>query len=590
MTIRTRLSLWFTVAALLPAVILVLFSVSEAGRRFRSRAIEELRQAQESGERELGQFGDEIAGTLERAVDSPIVEQFLLEVNGAGEQVPNLFLAAQEINSELGLGLDFLDFIRDDGTVLSSLQWKEFAGHRDLYWGQITGARDGGVIVGPVRVGERDRLALRVVHRRSGITVVGGVEVNQKLLSRFYTGARGLVYLIDRVNDRVLSEGLTDSERRMAGELARRIASDSAVLGGEAPKGRWSLSSGEYFVGAVPLAQGRGEAVGAVLFLYPTGELDEAVAGLLTTFSLAAAVGVGLALILGFLVSRNVAKPLRQLINGFELVALGDFSVRLRRGRRRDEIAGLFEEFNGMAEDLAELRERLMRTERVAAWQEVARKVAHEIKNPLSPIQLSIETLQKARERRHPEFESIFSESTETILEEVEKIRRIVQEFSDFARMPEPEFRPTDLREVFEKVLRLLTPRMGGIEVEKQFESLPPISVDEDQIAGLLTNLVLNAIEAMEGGGRLMLKLEWARQRARRGRWVRMLVADSGSGMSESVRRSIFAPYFTTKPEGTGLGLVIAQRIAEQHRGRISVESEEGGGTVVEVLLPEKRA
>jgi len=589
LTIRTRLSLWFTIAALLPAVVLVLFSVNEAGRRFRSRAIEELRQAQESGRRELEQFGDEIAGTLERAVDSPNVEQFFQRVNGAGEQFPNLFLAAQEINSDLGLGLDFLDLLRDDGTVLSSLQWKEFAGYKDIYWSQITAAPDGGVIVGPVRVGERDRLALRVVHRRSGLTIVGGMEVNQGLLTRFYTGARGLVYLIDRINDRVLSEGGTDSERRMAGELSRRIGSESPGLVAEEPGGRWSLSTGEYFVGAVPLAAGRGEAVGAILFLYPTGELDEAVAGLLTTFSLAAAVGVGLALILGFLVSRNVARPLRQLINGFELVALGDFSVRLRRGRRRDEIAGLFEEFNGMAEDLGELRERLMRTERVAAWQEVARKVAHEIKNPLSPIQLSIETLQKARERRHPEFESIFSESTETILEEVEKIRRIVQEFSDFARMPEPEFQPTDLRAVFEKVLRLLSPRMSCVEVEKRFEALSPVSADEDQIARLLTNLVLNAVEAMEGGGRLTLTLERVKQRARKRHWVRMLVADSGPGMSENIRRSIFTPYFTTKPEGTGLGLVIAQRIAEQHRGRISVESEEGRGTVVEVLLPEKR-
>jgi two-component system nitrogen regulation sensor histidine kinase NtrY len=588
-TIRTRLSLWFTVAALLPAVILVIFSVSEAGRRFRSRAMEELRQVQESGNLELQQFRDEIAGALQRALESQKVGQIIDTVTGEGEQIPNIFLAAEEINADMALGFDFLDFLRADGTVLSSLEWKEFAGHTDIYWRQIDATPEGGMLVGPVRVEERDRLALRIIFRRRGVTIAGGKALDENLLGRFYTGARSLVFLVDRVGGQVLSEGGTDAERRMAGELARRIATEPGVLEGGQAAGRWSLSAGQYFVRSIPLQEGKGATAGAVLFLYPSEELDEAIAGLLTTFTLAAAVGVGLALLLGFSVARNVAKPLRQLINGFELVALGDFSFRLKRGRRSDEIAGLFEEFNGMAEDLGELRERLMRTERVAAWQEVARKVAHEIKNPLSPIQLSIETLRKVHERRHPDFESIFKESTQTILEEVEKIRRIVQEFSDFARMPEPEFGEVDLSSAFEKVLRLLAPRMGGIKVERRFEELPPVSADEDQIARMLTNLVLNAIEAMTGSGRLVLVLERARPRSGRGRWVRIAIADSGPGMSEEVRRSLFTPYFTTKTAGTGLGLVIAQRIAEQHHGRISVASEEGRGTVVEVLMPARR-
>jgi two-component system nitrogen regulation sensor histidine kinase NtrY len=585
-TIRARLSLWFTVAALLPAVILVAFSVNEAGRRFRFRAMNELQQAQESGSQELRQFRDETAGVLQRAIESPRVSQFLDTVTGEGEHIPNVFLEAQEINATLALGFDFLDFLRDDGTVLSSLQWKEFAGHKDIYWQEISAVPEGGTLVGPVRVGERDRLALRIVFRRNGVTIVGGMEIDENLLARFYTGARGLVFLVDRVEGQVLSKDSTDAMRRMAEELSRRISAEPGILEGRQPAERWSLSGGEYFVCSIELDEGKGTTAGAILFLYSTEELDEAIAGLLTTFSLAAVVGVGLALLLGFTVSRNVARPLRQLINGFELVALGDFSIRLRRGWRRDEIAGLFEAFNGMTEDLSDLRERLMRTERVAAWQEVARKVAHEIKNPLSPIQLSIETLQKVYERHHPEFETIFRESTQTILEEVEKIRRIVQEFSEFARMPEPEFQEVDLREAFEKVLRLLAPRMGEVKVEKQFEELSPVRADLDQIERLLTNLVLNAVEAMKGIGRLTLTLERTRGRAGRGRWVRMAVADSGPGMSEEVRRSLFTPYFTTKQGGTGLGLVIAQRIAEQHRGRIAVASEEDQGTVVEVLIP----
>jgi nitrogen fixation/metabolism regulation signal transduction histidine kinase len=336
-------------------------------------------------------------------------------------------------------------------------------------------------------------------------------------------------------------------------------------------------------VGLVSI-DGSSSSAGEILFLYPRKELDEAVAGMITTFLLAAAVGVGLALVLGFLVSKGVAGSLQRMIHGFDLVALGDFSVRLKSGRR-DEVGELFEAFNVMAEDLASLQAQLARSERVAAWQEVARKVAHEIKNPLSPIQLSIETLQKARDRRHPEFESIFRDSTVTILEEVEKIRRIVKEFSDFARLPEPDMQPTDLKEIVERVARLCRPRLGGIELETELEELPPVTADPDQLSQMLTNLVFNSIEAMGGEGLLKISLERSGGSGGRAR-ARLLVSDTGSGMSEDVRREIFTPYFTTKPDGTGLGLVIAQRIVEQHRGRISVESEAGRGTTVEVILP----
>ena len=585
MTIRTRLAIWFTVAALLPAVILVAFSVGEAGRRFRIRAEEELQRAEERGQEELRQFRLELSSALRRALESSRVEALIDTATGTGERYPNLYLAAGEIGNELALGLDFLDFLRDDGTVLSSMQWKEFAGHRDPYWKELESLEDGAFILGPVRVFERDRLAMRVLYRRRGVTIVGGRAVDTSLLGRFSAGARGLVYLVDRVSERVLSAGGTDVERRLAAELTRRLVENSERI---EPGSRWHLSAGDFYVGAVELSSGgEGEPAGEIIFLYPSKELDEAVAGLLTTFTLAAAVGVAIALIMGFFVARNVAKPLGQLVHAFDMVSLGDFSPRLTR-RRRDELGNLIESFNGMAQDLETLRDQLIRTERVAAWQEVARKVAHEIKNPLSPIQLSIETLRKARERRHPEFESIFNESTLTILEEVEKIRRIVQEFSDFARMPEPVFEPTDLHQVAEKVVRLCRPLEVGIEVRWRVEPVPNIEADGDQIARLLTNLVLNAMEAMgESGGELTISIGLQRgQPPRDRRWVRIAVADNGPGMPEAVRRSVFTPYFTTKPDGSGLGLVIAQRIAEQHGGHISIDSVPGRGTVVEVLLP----
>jgi two-component system nitrogen regulation sensor histidine kinase NtrY len=293
-----------------------------------------------------------------------------------------------------------------------------------------------------------------------------------------------------------------------------------------------------------------------------------------------ASAGLLLALILGALAARRLSRPLQELAEGAQAVAQGDLERQLVV-RGRDEVGELMAAFNQMTADLKDSKERLVAAERVAAWQEIARRIAHEIKNPLFPIQTSIETLRKVRQKQHPDFEEIFDESTTTILEEVQRLKTIATEFSQFARMPKPSLAPCDLREVLGSVVTLY-----GVEVPVRSEvpeELPAVLGDREQLVQVFSNLVKNASEALAGReGRIAI-----RAAAREG-WVEVAVEDNGPGLSEEVQANIFTPYFTTKGAsgGSGLGLAIVHRIVSDHGGRIEARNVEAGGAVFIVQLP----
>jgi nitrogen fixation/metabolism regulation signal transduction histidine kinase len=227
-----------------------------------------------------------------------------------------------------------------------------------------------------------------------------------------------------------------------------------------------------------------------------------------------------------------------------------------------------------------------VQAERVAAWRELARRLAHDLKNPLFPIQLSLETLRRAAE---PEptasdarpFRELVRASSDTMLEALRSLRTIVAEFDEFARLPRPRFEPTDLNELAEQVLALYRPRAEGVRIERQLQAdLPLVPADRDLIARALGNLVANALDAMPGGGTLTVRTQAAPGHAR------LEVADSGPGLAEEERARAFAPYYTTKPGGTGLGLAIVQGIVADHHGRVEVHSEPGRGATFTIVLP----
>jgi two-component system nitrogen regulation sensor histidine kinase NtrY len=226
----------------------------------------------------------------------------------------------------------------------------------------------------------------------------------------------------------------------------------------------------------------------------------------------------------------------------------------------------------------------LMRAQKVAAWGEVARKLAHEIKNPLTPIQLSAQRVRKAWLKSDPEFEAVVTECTRAIVDEVEALKNLVDEFAQFARMPVATLRPASLHEVIAQALSLYDGLFPGIALERRLAGdLPPsLRLDFDQMKRAVINLVDNAIEATDGSGRIVVATEYDRAASR----VRLSVSDDGPGVAASDRDQLFVPHFSTKKRGSGLGLAIVSRIVQEHLGEVRVEDNQPRGARFVIELP----
>lgn len=287
----------------------------------------------------------------------------------------------------------------------------------------------------------------------------------------------------------------------------------------------------------------------------------------------------GAALLVAMLMSRGLASPIVNLSRQARAVVTGEPKpVKGGGGRELEEFA---ESFNKAIADLVALRKRLAATERIAARREVARRVAHEIKNPLAPIRAAVETLRRLHARGDPAFEEYFDEATRTVLDEVARISNIVTQFTRFARLPPPEPAPVDIVETVRKVVGLHS--SSGAAVSLETGTCPTIVADRDQVVQLLTNLLVNAIDAASSAEEPEVRVELAPGPRDS---VRIVVRDNGPGVPADMRDRLFEPYATSKPEGTGLGLAIAQRIAVEHGGDIAYSDAPGGGAVFTVSLP----
>jgi signal transduction histidine kinase len=329
-------------------------------------------------------------------------------------------------------------------------------------------------------------------------------------------------------------------------------------------------------VNSMPLPQLRGATIFASLSRVPLlvaiGRLERAVLVL-------GVVCFAGALVAAWLLSRGLAEPIVSLAEQARHIVTGEpVAIRGRGGRELEQLA---DAFNHAIAALAALRKRLAATERIAARREIARQVAHEIKNPLAPIRAAVETLRRLRARNDPAFDEYFDEASRTVLGEVARIASIVQEFTRFARLPAPDPAPMDLSRTVRDVVGLHA--AGGANVVVDAHSIPEIVADRDQMVQVITNLVQNAMDAIISvpDGKVTVALSYDGAGS-----VRLSVRDNGPGLSADMRERLFEPYATTKPHGTGLGLAIVERIVVEHGGGITYRDADGGGAEFIVEIP----
>ena len=337
-----------------------------------------------------------------------------------------------------------------------------------------------------------------------------------------------------------------------------------------ARRGELTLAGRGYRWGAAPLHPDLW-----IVAATPRTSLDEVQGNVRRlAIAIAAAVLVG-ALGAALVLSGRIAHPVGALAKSARAMAAGQPAEPVPTAGP-GEIGELGRAFSDLSEQLLTSRERLLQAERVAAWREMARRLAHELKNPIFPIQLSIETLRRAfaQEEQSGRFGQLFKDSSDTILDELRALKGIIDEFSDFARMPQPRMAPTSAAEVIAHVLDLYRPRAGPVAIEADLpQGLPLVAADRDLLARAIGNLVGNALDAMPDGGTLRVSAAVVDG------GIAIEVADTGPGLTEEQRTRLFTPYYTTKKGGTGLGLAIVQGIVSDHGGRIQVVSEPGQGT-----------
>jgi two-component system, NtrC family, nitrogen regulation sensor histidine kinase NtrY len=536
--------------------------------------------------REFNRRGDEVSRRIQAAASGPEAARMAV---AAGQPSPNYspFVDDARALAEAER-LDFLEFADDRSTIISSAQWPAKFGYKEpLIMSAVresaflkeeetpAGSVLGLFAVRPLGAGD---------HK---LYLIGGLRLDRTFLSTLDlpSDMRVMLYESGARKDRFAADRLIT-----AGDAIRDAQPLAPLIESVVGNGRESSAlihwnpGGEETVNAFPLTGESNQLLG-ILLVGSSRRLYNQLRGQIRSAALlAASAGLLLAAGLSSWAAARVTRPVEELARAAHEVAAGNWKVHVAAGSR-DEIGELADAFNRMTGDLVKQRERLVQAERVAAWRELARRLAHELKNPLFPLQLTVENLLRSRRQGEQQFEETFAESASTLLSEIAKLKSIIARFSEFSAMPQPQFQSVGVDELLKHVAKVYQPQLerAGIRLELELPPQEPIAADPDLLDRALSNLVLNAIEAMPQGGTLTLR---TRQEPS---GVSIEISDTGAGLTPEECARLFTPYYTSKLHGTGLGLAIAQSVVSDHAGRIRVQSEPGRGTKFTIELPANR-
>jgi two-component system, NtrC family, nitrogen regulation sensor histidine kinase NtrY len=587
------LTVFLSVAAVALLVLAVTRSAFEKTEKQRTAAL--VAQFQ----REFTRRREDVVRRVEAIAGSEPVGQMATALNGTSAESAEYFeLARQMADSRQ---LDFLEFLDGQGKIISSAQWPAKFGYPDTGFESLSASSGQDAFLKREELQDSTALGLFAVRAtRVGehpVYVVGGQRLDKNFLSALDLPADMRVLLYQNRSDHFSADSLLNPSAPGNGSDASLPAEKfapiiNAVLQyNQEMSGivSWSSDQAEdEEFHALPLrGAGNDHPLLAILLV---GNSRRSYVELKRRIGASALLvgggGIILAILLSSWAAARVTRPVEQLARAAQDVAAGEWDTRVEV-HGGDEIAQLAESFNRMTAELLAQKERLVQTERVAAWRELARRLAHELKNPLFPLQLTVENLMRARTQSPEQFDEVFRESSTTLLAEISNLKTIIGRFSEFSKMPHPQLQPVQVNEILRGVVKLFqaqlqAPGRAPIDCRLELdESLGTIAADPDLLHRALSNLVLNAMDAMPNGGTLSLRSK------RDDGKVTIEIADTGSGLTREECERIFTPYYTSKQHGTGLGLAIVQSVVSDHGGRISVRSEPGRGTAFVIELPE---
>jgi two-component system nitrogen regulation sensor histidine kinase NtrY len=580
----------------------------------RIRQVFEQRDQEETGlfvsqfQREFQHRSLEVAAAVARIASSERMRGLALELEQSGDASPYI-TEAQTLSQDEQL--DFLEIVGPDGNIVSSAQWPARFGYPEPAANAAQSAflksedlPDGAVALGMFRI----RGVNLSDASTAPIRILGGKLLDQSFLADLPT-APGMVislYSEHPSNASGISRSWPafDAARLLTATGPTPNASRYQALSDSARKSGQQTNAILYLTSrredsvnatAIPLKRDTGAVLAVLTVAISRSGMVQAQQHIRASAYGVAAGGILLAILASLWIAARVSRPIERLAHAAEEVAAGNWDVRVPE-RGRDEVSVLARSFNHMTTELVSQRDRLLQTERVAAWRELARRLAHELKNPLFPLQLTVENLVHARELSEEVFDEVFRESTRTLGMEIANLKTIIGRFSEFSRMPKPHLERIDVNEALERIARLyfpvasrtVNPAGAGETLQTKINcclniASQPLWIDADPelLHRALSNLVLNAMDAMPDGGQLTLS-----SALREGKGE-IRVADTGQGLTPEECERLFTPYYTTKQHGTGLGLAIVQSVIADHNGAIAVESCTGKGATFVITLPQ---